>query len=92
MDNLINEIIDICKLPFDEVGKKFKVVQVGENIIYISNYMKLLDYSLNKIALKVKKDILEINGENLKISLMNKKEIVINGKINSFGIGLKNDK
>ena len=92
MDNLVSEIVEVCKLPFSEVMNNFKIVQIDSRVIYVSNYLKLLDYSLNKVVLKVKHNTLQITGEEMKISLINKKEIIIFGKIQSFGLGEKNEK
>lgn len=92
MDNLISEIVDICKLPLDETINKFKIIQIGNGVIYVSNYIKLLDYTLDKIALKVKDGVLEIVGENMVIKQINKKEILISGVIYNCGQGVKNAK
>ena len=92
MNNFLGEIIDVCRLPFSEVINTFKVIQLNDKAIYVSNYTKFLDYTTTKVVLKVKNKTLEINGDNLKISLINKKEIVVKGIINSFGTGFSNEK
>lgn len=86
MDNFVKEIVEICKLPFDEVTKEFKVIQLGKKVIYICNFQKILDYSLDKVVLKVSKGKICVCGEELFISLINKKEIIIKGQILSFGM------
>jgi len=88
MENYIREMVDICKLPFKEINNDFKVVQIGRSVIYISNYKKIIDYSDNKIVLKIKGNTLEIEGCSLQISQMNKNEIIIKGVINKFGMGI----
>ncbi|MBQ7351896.1 MAG: YabP/YqfC family sporulation protein [Clostridia bacterium] len=92
MENYIQELSKICKLSFDEVTKNFKIIQLGSYGVYVCNYLKLLDYSSEKIVLKIKHNILEIVGEDLLIAQINKGEIVIRGKIFSTGLGLKNAK
>jgi len=93
MDNYLNEICDICKLPFNEIINDYKVTQIGNKAIVVYNFIKILDYSDEKISLKVKGDIFTIIGVNLYISQINKNEIIIKGKICSCGIEVKeNDK
>ena len=72
MENYLNEIISACKLPFSEVVSEFKVVQISKKIIYICNYKKILDYSSNRVALKTAKDVVEIIGNDLVISQIEK--------------------
>lgn len=93
MENYISEIVDICKLPFDEVLKDYKVIAISSKALYISNYKKILDYSQERVVLKIPADTLEILGENMCIRQINKGEIVISGKIYSFSLGsVKNEK
>lgn len=86
MENYLDEIINACKLPFSEVVTEFKVIQIGNKIIYIGNFKKILDYSNNRVALKTSKEVVEIVGNNLLISQINKNEIIIKGDIYSFGV------
>ena len=86
MENYLDEIINVCKLPFSEVVTEFKVIQIGNRIIYIGNFKKILDYSNNRVALKTSKEVVEIVGNNLLISQINKNEIIIKGDIYSFGV------
>lgn len=88
MENFISELTEVCKLPFLETFKDFKVIQLGTKGIYVSNFQKLIDYSVNKIVLKVPTNTLEISGNNLKINQMNKREIVVAGKIHSICLGV----
>ena len=87
MENYIKEIIDICRLPFNEITTDFKIIWLGNNIIYVCNYKKLLDYSQERIVLKVNKTTLEISGNDIAIKQMNKGEIVITGRLNSICLG-----
>ena len=92
MENYINEIINVCKLPFSEVCNDFKVIQIGTKSIYICNYLKIIGYSIERIVLKVKRGILEIIGSDLYIYQINKSEIIIKGNIQSFGVGVIDEK
>jgi len=92
MENYIKEVVEICKLPFEEIGKDYKVILIGGKAIYICNYKKIIDYSLNKVVLKITNNTLEISGDNLEINQINKGEIIISGKIYSFGLGVVGEK
>lgn len=92
MENYIQELVEICKLPFDEIGKGYKLILLNGRGVYVCNYKKIIDYSSEKVVLKVHNNTLEISGENLQLNLVNKGEIVIVGKIFSFGIGVTSEK
>ena len=92
MNNYINELIDICKLPFEEVAVDYKIIQLGSKAIYISNYLKIVEYGDSLVVLKVKNNLLEIKGDNLKIKQINKSEIVLKGNIISCGLGMFDEK
>ena len=89
MDNYINEIANLLKLPYSEISNEFKIMQIGCSVIYVTNFVKILNYSDSLIVLKVKKDLIEIRGVNLKIKMLNKNEILVNGKILSCIMGSK---
>ena len=86
MDNFIKEISDIVKLPFNEIMKDFKLMMLSNKTIYISNFIKILDYSDEKLVLKVNRNVLEVVGKDLYISQMNKNEIIVKGNIFSCSL------
>ena len=92
MDNFIKEITSVAKLPFNEIMKDFKVIMISNKVLYVSNYVKILDYSDEKLVLKVYNNILEIHGSDLFISQINKNEIVIKGIIDAYFLGVNNVK
>lgn len=87
MDNYIEELVGIARLPFNEIMKDVKVILVSNKIMYVCNYIKILDYSKERLVIKIPKNTLEVSGEDLYISQINKGEIVIKGKIFNFGFG-----
>ena len=91
MDNFIKEISNVAKLPFNEIFKDFKLMMISNRALYVSNYIKILDYSDEKLTLKVYKNILEITGKDLYISQINKNEIIIKGIIFSCSLGGNNE-
>lgn len=93
MNNLIEELLDIAKLPFNEISKDFKLVVLSDKVLHISNFLKILDYSNEIIEIKVKKTKnIAIVGENLQICQINKKELIIKGHICSIELGEINEK
>lgn len=92
MENYIKEMIEICKLPFGEISGDFKVIQLGTRAIYVCNYKKIIDYSVERVVLKLNKGTLEIIGRDLYISQINKGEILIKGYIQAFGVEVADDK
>ena len=84
MQNYIKEIIGICGLPFNEVMSLHRVLQIGKNIVYVSNYKKIISYGSQCITLKLSKGTIKIEGEDLKIKQMDKGEIIIYGKISAI--------
>lgn len=87
MDNYIEEIINVTKLPFNEISKDIKVIMVSNKVLYIANFIKILDYSKERLVLKIHKNTLEISGIDMSISLINKREIIIKGQILNVGFG-----
>lgn len=61
-------------------------ISIYDNYIYVYNYFDLLLLTDIKIVLKLEKFNLTINGENLYISKLLPKEILIKGKILNIGI------
>lgn len=87
MDNYLDELISVAKLPYNEICNDIKIIMVGNKVIYVCNFIKILDYSTEKLVIKIPKNTLEILGEELYISQINKGEIIIKGKINSCSFG-----
>ena len=93
MNNLISELIDIAKLPFNEISKDFKIIMISNKLLYISNFAKILDYTNQKIVIKAnKKQNIVITGDDLKICQINKKELAIKGIILFCDLGDINEK
>ena len=92
MNNFLQELSEIIRLPFNEINKDFKLIMISNQIVYISNYIKIIDYTSERLVLKIYKNIIEISGSNLYISQINKNEIVLKGNIISYCYGGKHEK
>jgi len=60
---------------------QFKIVW-NNNLIWITNYIKIEKYEKDKIIFKIKNNKLIIEGADIFIKMLNKKEIVLSGKFN----------
>ena len=63
---------------------EFKLTLIGTRALFIQNYIKILNYSSNKIVFKIKNDILTVVGENFEIKEMGKQEIIVVGTVFSI--------
>lgn len=93
MDNYIEELTSIAKLPFNEITNDYKIIMLSNRVLYLCNFLKILEYSDYKIVVKVKKlKYLTINGENLQICQINTKEMIIKGIIAICDFGENDEK
>ncbi len=93
MNNFVEELCGISKLPFNEITKDYKIIMLSNKSLYLCNFIRVLDYSDTKIVVKLKKvKSLEITGENLQICQINKSELIIKGYINLIDFGENNEK
>jgi len=70
-------------------NSKFKIVW-NNDIIWVTNYIKILYYEKDQITLKVKDNILKIAGQNMSIVMLQKKEMIIKGEFASISLDKKN--
>lgn len=92
MNNFDEELLKVAKLPFNEILKDFKIIMLSNKLLYISNFLKVLEYSNEKIVIKVKKSQkVQIEGAGLIICQINKGELMIKGEINICNLGDNNE-
>lgn len=84
MSQFFSEISKLTGLPFNEITSDFKVVYLGGGGVFISNYEKILIYNTELLALKVKYNVLNIEGKDLIIKQLSRGEIIAEGKINKI--------
>lgn len=81
---------------FDEIRKRiypqgsdfiseYNIVNMSGKILYIEGHCGIKSITTDKIALNLKKDNIEIIGENLKIKEISDKTILIEGEIIKVG-------
>ena len=79
--NIIKKFSDILQLPYDVVGGLPKISLYGNCELYIENHKGIVAFSENLIMIKAKKTIIEICGNEMKISKLSKSSIYVKGDI-----------
>ena len=82
MVGFCSELCSVVGLPMKEVLNDYKVVYISSGAVMVTNFIKVLSYSTESIALKVKNNVLNIEGVGIEIKELSKSEIVAKGKIN----------
>ena len=75
MINYVNEILETAKLPIGEAKEVVSLCCVCGKTLVVNNYIKILTYSSSHIVLKIKDDELIIDGKDLIIKQLDKKDI-----------------
>lgn len=83
MSGVLEELSKYLTVPFSEV-LDFKYTVVSNNIISVTGYKKILNYSADQVVLSIKNNQLEISGKNLKIKELYKGNLVLVGNINKI--------
>lgn len=65
-----------------------KVVWINGSV-WITNYTKIIEYSCELVRLKIKNNIVRISGINMSIKMLEKKEILLSGKIDTIELEKK---
>ncbi len=81
MINFLDEFSKMIDLPMNEVIGNYAYFNMGGKLLYVQNYLKIISYSKERMVLKTKKDIINIEGVNLLIKELEKKNLVVSGKI-----------
>lgn len=81
---LIKEISGLINSDVKTLMGQVKVVMLGNNVVCIQNFIKLLNYSNNEAIFRVKNNELIVGGVNLKIVELGTKEVVLQGKVNKI--------
>lgn len=85
MNNFINEIVELSKIPINEISSDFKLIMIGHRVVYVSNFKKIIEYGSSAINIKTKSGVCSVCGSNLSIVQINKGELIIKGEIDCCG-------
>lgn len=82
MFGFFNELREVVGLDAKEIAKSYKVAFVDGGGILVSNFQKILTYSNNLLVLKVRNNVINIEGVGIEIKELSKDELIAKGKIN----------
>jgi len=86
MFDFIEEISIKTGLPFDILNNGFRVINFNNRAIYTEGYVSIIEFELTQISIKLKKGILKIFGQDLKIREVNLNSILVVGEISNMEI------
>ena len=75
------EIVNLSGLPLDIFNKGFRVVNLSNRTVFIEGFVNIVSFESTEIIIKLKRGIVKVQGENLKIKNMNLETILIVGSI-----------
>lgn len=81
MHGFNEEYSSLLKMPINEVFADFKIIYTGGKVVEILNYVKIMKYTKEILVLKVRNNEVAIEGKNLQIKEMCKKDIIVIGLI-----------
>ena len=84
MFNFLDELCELSDTKPLDVKDNYKLIMVGNNILYVSNFRRILAFTDDCIVLKVGRGELNIEGNSLVIKALEKGEVVIKGTINQI--------
>lgn len=82
--SIIEDVSKLTGLPYDSVLTEFSVKMYSSSVLVVSNFISILSYSDLNIIFKLKNNLFSVNGEDLKIIDLDKKDAVICGKFKSM--------
>ncbi len=82
MFQFLEELCEVTGSDARDIDDDFKVVMLGNNILYVSNFIKILSYDNTNLSLKIKDNIFNVEGYKLSIKQLSGKEIIVKGYVN----------
>jgi len=77
------ELADRLALPEDALLGSAKLTVTGGRRVLVENHRGVLDYGSERVVISAGRSKLHINGTDLRLSAMNKQELLISGRIQS---------
>ena len=84
MFNFLEELCELSDTKLFDIKDNYKLIMLGNNILYVANFKRVLAFTDNCIVLKVGKGELSIEGICLTIKSLEIGEIIIKGTINQI--------
>lgn len=86
MYDFFEEIVNLSGLPLDIFNKGFRVINLSNRTVFIEGFVNIVSFESTEIIIKLKRGIVKVQGENLKIKNMNLETILIVGSITNLEI------
>lgn len=83
MFNFFEEISNLTGLPFDDLSKGFRVINISNRAVYVEGFTGLIDTESGEMNIKLKKGVIKLCGKNLKIKNLNLDSLLVVGEIHS---------
>ena len=84
---LLDEISKMSGLPLDMINKGFRIINFCNKAVYVEGYTALIDVNSNEIGIKLKKGLIKLNGDDLKIKNMTLDTLLVTGDIRQIEMG-----
>ncbi len=81
---LLNEIKKHVDEDMLTLFNEFKLNLIGTKVVCVQNFIKILNFSNEKIVFKIKNNEVIIEGKDFNIAEMGTKDVVITGNINKI--------
>jgi len=82
--NFFEDISNLTGLPFDDLKKGFRVINLSNRAVYVEGYKGLIDTESGEMNIKLKKGVIKLTGKNLKIKNLNLETLLVVGEIQTF--------
>ena len=86
MYSFLEEISNMSGLPLNLINDGFRVINLSNRAVYVEGLKSLIDVDSSEIGIKLKKGIIKLNGDNLRIKNMNLQTLLVVGDIRQIEI------
>ena len=86
MFSFFDDIAFMTGLPFEILNNGFRVVNFCNKAVYVEGFQDIIEFGSNVLNVKLKKGVIKLKGEWLKIKNLNQNTIVVSGEISSLEI------
>ena len=87
MNFLLDEISKLSGLPIEMINGGFRLINFCNRAVYIEGYTALIDVNISEVAVKLKKGLVKLNGDDLKIKNMTLDTLLVTGDIRQVEMG-----
>lgn len=86
MYDFFEEIVKMSGLPLDIFNSGFRAINFSNKAVFIEGFVNIVSFESIEIIIKLKRGIVKVQGEDLKIKNMNLETILVVGNITNLEI------